>query len=56
VLFDPLETLLFGLLPLGADCVSVDGPGVSLVPAGLVLLPVSLILPELVLGLVLVCA
>jgi hypothetical protein len=49
--------VVFGPLPLGAVCVFVDGPGVSLADGGLVFLPVSLIAPELVPeGLVLVCA
>jgi len=51
-----VEPVLFAPLPLGAVCVFVLGPGVSFAPAGLVPLPVSLMAPELVLGLVLVCA
>jgi len=49
-----VEPVLFAPLPLGAVCVFVLGPGVSFAPAGLVPLPVSLMAPELVLGLVLV--
>jgi hypothetical protein len=48
--------VVFAPLPLGAVIVFVLGPGVSFAPAGLVPLPVSLMAPELVLGLVLVCA
>jgi hypothetical protein len=51
-----VEPVVFAPLPLGAVCVLVLGPGVSFAPAGLVALPVSLMAPELVLGLVLVCA
>ena len=51
-----VEPVLFAPLPLGAVCVLVLGPAVSFAPAGLVLLAVSLIAPELVLVLVLVCA
>ena len=51
------EPVVFAALPLGAVCVFVLGPAVSFAPAGLVLLAVSLTLPELVLeGLVLVWA
>ena len=49
-----VEPVVFAPLPLGAVCVFVLGPGVSFAPAGLVPLPVSLMAPELVLGLVLV--
>jgi hypothetical protein len=51
-----VEPVVFAPLPLGAVWVLVLGPGVSFAPAGLVALPVSLMAPELVLGLVLVCA
>jgi hypothetical protein len=48
---------LLGVLPLGAVCVLVEGPGVSLADGGFVFLPVSPMAPELVPeGLVLVCA
>jgi hypothetical protein len=50
------EPVVFAALPLGAVWVFVLGPAVSFAPAGLVLLAVSLILPELVEGLVLVWA
>jgi hypothetical protein len=50
------EPVVFAALPLGAGCVFVLGPAVSFAPAGLVLLAVSLMFPELVEGLVLVWA
>ena len=50
------EPVVFAALPLGAVCVFVLGPAVSFAPAGLVLLAVSLMFPELVEGLVLVWA
>ena len=57
VLDDPLlADGELGVLPLGAVCVFVVGPGVSLADGGFVFLPVSLTAPELVEGLVLVCA
>jgi hypothetical protein len=58
----PEEPLLaapgvLAVVPLGAVCVFVDGPGVSLADGGFVFLPVSPTAPEPVLeGLVLVCA
>jgi hypothetical protein len=48
---------VFAVLPLGAVCVLVLGPGVSFADGGLVFLPVSLIAPEPVVApLLLVCA
>ena len=55
LLIEPL--VLLPVLPLGALCVLVLGPGVSFADGGLVFLPVSLIAPEPVVEpLLLVCA
>ena len=57
VLDEPLRADgVLGVLPLGALCVFVLGPGVSLADGGFVFLPVSLMAPEVEEGLVLVCA
>lgn len=49
--------VVFAVLPLGAVCVLVLGPGVSFADGGFVFLPVSLTAaPEVLLGDVLVCA
>lgn len=55
LLIDPEEPAVLLVLPLGAVCVLVLGPGVSFADCGRVFLPVSPMAPEPVVE-VLVCA